>query len=278
MTIVNTLIVNWADGYIELADSASVTTYGRREGLLDAGSIYDVDALVRLADQNLAITKEPATSIVAAMDDVDAASGYSPYVAFGLGDSVTVPAIGGGTQSVRCVGITVNEDGDGYLDVATEFSTVRDLTEERVQRWLTRTANGTLDGRSPTPVTSASSPSIFESAVVSASTFNMSTDGAYAPEVGDSSAGRTPPAVGFLYRLTISATAGGTGTTTVRLNRNGAPMASISLPANQINATYDLTITQVAKVALSDIFDFEVTASGGAEGINVEAFISPVGV
>lgn len=277
MSIINSLIVAWVNGYIEIGDAGSIGTYDRREGILDGGDLYDVDALVRLAEQNLAITKAPTTSIVATVDDVDGDSGHSPYVAFALGDTVTVPGIAGGTQSVRCVGITCTQDGDGYIDVATEFSTVRDLSEERVQRWLARTANGTLDGRSPTPTISVSSPSIVSSGVASPITVGLATDGAYAPIVGDLSAGKTPGSRGFLYRLAINARSAGTGTTTIRVDVNGTQINTVGLGPNAISGVTELDINAVRIVELTDIFTFEVTASGGAEGISVDAYISPIG-
>jgi hypothetical protein len=276
VSIVNVLLIRWAGGFVELADSASVAANGRREGLLDAGNLSDVDAIVQLAEQNFQITATPTSSIVAKIDDVDPASGWAAYGDFAIGDAVTTPTRAGGTQSVRCVGLTVSEDGDGYLDVSAEFETVRDLAEERVRRWLSRTENGTLDGRSPTPVVSVSSPSIVESGVVSPQDVPVSTDGQYAPEAGDLSAGRTSPVAGFFYRVTVLADAAGTGATTVDVLVNGTAVCEVTIAANAVSALYDLDYAELVKVARTDIFSVEVTAAGGHTGLSWQMFIVPL--
>lgn len=272
----NRMLILWDGGYVVASDAASVTANGVHEGFLSAAGIPDVDIVDQLAAQNLATTSTPDESLVAQMDDTSATSGYSTFVDFGVGDSVTAPARGGGTQTVRCVGITLAEDGDAYLDVVTEWDTVRDVAEDRLQRWLSRTENGTLDGRSPTPVVSVSSPSIVSSGVVNSATIDMSTDGGYAPEVGDKSAGHLPRTRGFLWRATIKATAAGIADTTVRVKVNGSDLFAITLPASSVSAVYDLSYGQLTLVERTDIVAFDVTAAGGAEGISVQCLITPV--
>lgn len=266
----NAIIAQWDQGYVEAVDSASVSTYDAREGVLNASSIADIDIVDQLADQNLAIVATPDESIVATIEDTDPTSGWSTYGAFGIGDRVTAPTMAGGTQTVRCVGITVAEDGDGYLDVVTEWGTVRDLAEERQQRWLSRTDNGTLDGRSPTPVVSVSSPSIVSSAVVSPRAITFSTDGSYAPEVGDTAGpGKTPDGRGFLYRVEIDARVAGVDPTTVSVTVNGSSVCSASIGDASVSATYDLTYLELCLLERTDIVSVEITAAGGHEGVVV---------
>lgn len=274
----NVMLVLWDGGFVEVQDAASVSANNPREALLDASGLSDIDAVDELAEQNLAITATPDETIIAKMDDADPDSGWSAYTDFGLGDSVTAPTMAGGTQTIRCVGITVSEDGDGYLDVTTEWGTVRDVAEERLQRWLDRTDNGTLDGRSPTPVVSVSSPSIVESGVARAEQFTASSDGGYAVEVGDETAGVTPPARGYLYRVEALARAAGVSATTAAIEINGTLVCSVTLAANDVDTTYDLTYSQLRVVERTDIFTVEITAAGGHEGVSYTFLIAPLEV
>jgi hypothetical protein len=247
-----------------------VSTYGVKEGMLSAAAIGDIDTVDQLATQNLAITSTPDESILAKLDDVSATSGYSAYVDFGLGDSATAPTISGGTQTIRCASITITEDGNSYLDVITEWGTARDLAEERTERWLTVTENGTLDGRSPTPVVSVTSPSILESGTANVQTLTFATDGAYEPEIGDTSGpGKTPESKGFFYCVEASCNEAGTADTTFEILINGTPNSAVTLTNASTETIRFLPYTEVVMLEIGDIVTCEVTAAGGHAGIGV---------
>ena len=276
--IANTMLVRWLGGQVEIKDTASITAYGRREAPLQAGDLGDMDAVQQVATSNLGVTKDPVTSITAIMDEVDAASGYAAYVDYGLGDTVTWPTIAGGSAAVRCASITVIEDEHGYLDVTPEFITARDVLEQRVKRWLTRTNDGALAGVSATAATtSVSSASILGSTVVNPANVSFSSNGDTVLATGDESGpGKTPDIEGFLYRVEFTCNTAGVSGTIVDLEVNGAVIATMTIAASNVLKNYDLTSSETLIVAPGDIIRLIVDTAGGHAGVTARCLIASV--
>jgi hypothetical protein len=117
--IANALLVRWSDGFIEVVDATSIAAIGRREAFLSAGNAPSVDEATRIAEAVLfqyATEQEEITAAVEPIDDDD-----QPYVAFAVGDAITVPDSSGTPVFRRVVGLTVTEDDDGDLTYAPEL-------------------------------------------------------------------------------------------------------------------------------------------------------------
>jgi hypothetical protein len=117
--IVNALLVRWADGYISVVDATSVAAIGRREAYLSVGNALSTEEATRAAEALLARYSTSAEDITAAIEPVDDTD--RPYIAFGVGDTVTVPDSSGVPVLRRVSAITVVEDDDGVLTYVPEL-------------------------------------------------------------------------------------------------------------------------------------------------------------
>lgn len=271
--IANTYLARWRSGQVEIKDAASITARGRFEAGLSVGDVGDMTAVEQVARSNMGVTKAPTESAIAQMYDLDPADGHSAYTDYQNGDTVTVLG-----SSVRCASITVSEDENAYLDVVPEFVTARDVEEQRVNRWLSRTNGGALAGQTAsTSTVSVTSESVHSSDVASPAEILFSTSGDYELIVGDAPApGKTPSIAGFLYRVEMDAVAAGVGDTDIEFTINGSPVCTVTLAASSVATVYDLTNAETLIVEPGDIARLEVLTAGGHTGVAVRLLIASI--
>ena len=276
--IVTTTLNRWLGGFVETTDTAATATWGRREALLSVGDLGDMEAVEQVAASNLGVVNDVVTSIVAEMDEVDAASGYSAYTDYQNGDSVTAATIGGATATVRCHSITVTEDENAYLQVFPEFITARDVLEQKVNRWLSRTNDGALAGRSTTstPV-SNTSDAILNVTVASVSPIQFSAGGGQVAVDGDAGPkGRTSDVRGFLYRIEVDATDSGAFDTDIDITVNGTTVSAVTIEADEVRAVYDMPNTELTILEYSDIVIPVVVTAGGHAGLTIRCMVASI--
>lgn len=283
MGLVNTLLIRWGGsnatgGQIEVSDSTSVTAYGRREALIPAGNVTDIETVVKIATDNLAVTKDPVKSITAQMNDLDPADGYSAYTSYSVGDTLTVPDFPSGTLAARCVAVTVTEDHDAYLTVTPEFVSLRDVMLQRLNRFMNRTNGGLLNGRSPSAsIVTLNTPSA-TAQMESETSVGFHTSGNAVVAVGDKSApDRSPVGECIFYRVVIDANGyAGTTTTTFTFAINGTTVCTVSLAGSSAETIYDLTGAETALVGPGDLWVATCTVAGGHSGIAIRCLVASV--
>lgn len=156
--IANSLLVRYAFGWYEVKGDYTPQRWDetpgwlpagaafRREALLGLGGVQSEAELVRVAREQLGWFGDARTEITADLAPVDETD--TPYVAFGVGDFVTVPDLDGSTVTERVIGLTVTEDEHGTVTFAPELKD-RILSDyERWQRNLDKMAAGTVGGNS----------------------------------------------------------------------------------------------------------------------------------
>lgn len=150
----NALLVRYTLGWLERTDPAAITADGRKEALLGIGAIQSAAEANRIADQQLAVYADVRTAIAADLEPVGPAD--TPYLAFGVGDTITVDDYDGTPVEERVISMTVTEDEDGNLTYAPELKDVILGGQERFAQNLKKMADGTMRGDSKvaTPVTS----------------------------------------------------------------------------------------------------------------------------
>lgn len=275
--LVNSLLVRYANGHIEVNDAASIATWDRHEGFLDLGDVSEVATVERLARENLALTAQPVVSVTAQVDDSNPADGHSVFVDFGMGDSVTVETTSG-PLDLRLVSASVEEDDDGNLDVVCEWGTTRDSLEEQNNRWLARTSNGTLDGRSPTPVPSPTSPSLKSQGVAQVVRIPFGTTGGGAVATGDIATRARVHVEGLIYGVEINAEVAGTDPTVFDASINGTTFATgLEIPAASDEVTVYLPLADITRHHKPDSTNIEITSAGGHTGFSAQLLVAPVG-
>lgn len=153
MPIANALLTRWVGGYLEVVNATSVTAWGRREALLQLGSITTVEEATRVSQGLMVFTSDPrvATSMgILPRGDTD-----QPFTNYDLGDTIVAPDEGGADTAQRVVSITVAEDDNGEISFAQELKDTMLVQEEQFNRWLKLLLAGTLRGtaRNAQPVT-----------------------------------------------------------------------------------------------------------------------------
>jgi hypothetical protein len=144
---INVLLCRWADGWREVVDQASVDKYGRREAMLGLGGLQSPAEVDRVAGMQLAIFGDSRTAIAADLMWADTTD--RPYRAFGVSDTITVPAYGGGTISQRVRAMTGSEDDNGEVTYSPELGDLILEEQERTLQSIKKMADGTLEGESP---------------------------------------------------------------------------------------------------------------------------------
>lgn len=117
----NALLVQWDRGYVRVEDTAAITALGTRiEGFLSSDAMSE-DEATRHGDNELArLAADGWPAIVATVEPTSTAD--CPYEAFDLLDTVTVPAVGGGTESQKVLSISGSADPvTGYVTWRTEL-------------------------------------------------------------------------------------------------------------------------------------------------------------
>lgn len=142
---INTFLLRWRDGWAERVSSTSVSTYGRFEATLGVGALGSLAEVYRVADAQLDLYQAPREEIVTGVHPIGSTD--KPYLAFLVGDSITVPTSTGGTVSKRVMSITVTEDeGTGRAILTPTLNDAILSADERVTQAAKKMINGSLRG------------------------------------------------------------------------------------------------------------------------------------
>lgn len=109
----NALLVQWERGYVEVSDAAEITAFGSAVEDIYSSDGSTPDEGTRRGQVELTRRVEAEwPAIVVTVEPTSSAD--CPYEGFGLFDTITIPAVGGGTQNVRVVSISIEQDDEGY--------------------------------------------------------------------------------------------------------------------------------------------------------------------
>ncbi len=140
--MVNALMMSVADGFEYHTDSLSDSEekYGRLEGFVSGGSSASVSGDVAQAvfDKN-ALPQESATFKIVDVDDA------RPWRDFYEGDWLLAPSRTGLVPR-RVMSMAFTENRTGQPDFEIEFDSIVEDKNERIERWLKTTSDGTLGG------------------------------------------------------------------------------------------------------------------------------------
>lgn len=142
----NVLLCRWMEGWHEVRRQSSIDAIGRREAFLALGAITEVGEVERVGNMQLDVVANPRTAIAADLAAIDHTD--SPYWAFNVGDTITVPDYGAGTISQRVRAITGAEDDNGEITYSPELGDLILEEQERTLQAVKKMADGTLDGES----------------------------------------------------------------------------------------------------------------------------------
>ncbi len=142
--LVNTYLVKYKNGFTVVKDDASISSYGRREKIINIEQAQTLDSATTYAAAKLAETKDPKTS-----HTIRAYDGASPFIFldYTIGDTVTYDVKG--TQvSYRILSMQVDFEEEGYANAVLELNTIfynSDLERARDLDWLTKQWNTARD-------------------------------------------------------------------------------------------------------------------------------------
>lgn len=140
----NALLIRWKHGYT----TVGATTPPLRFGYLALGSIETESEAKRIGGQELLRVAGVRDQISLGADP----SPLNPANAYGsgwdVGDYVIARNREGTTSPARILQVSIVEDDDAMLSILPELSTLLEQQEVRTQRWLSRMADGTMNGTS----------------------------------------------------------------------------------------------------------------------------------
>lgn len=265
----NAALARWADGFIYEEITDSVASHGRRETGLALSNVQSGPSTLWTMLATLQPVSSPEVSIVVGIEPANEAD--TPFLAFGIGDRVTAPARDGTPTEYRVMAISWDEDDDGYIAWTVELATARDVQEQIWQRWLRRTGNGTLDGRSRSAT--VTSPSVLSAGVVTPVEITWST-GSGELLIGDRGSPYRPREQLIVYRLDAEAdVAGATGPSAVRLYDGITPGPTVQLNVGADSGHIDLAAPFL--VDTLDTLNVEGVLEGGHTGVSVTAYGFP---
>ena len=135
----NALLVQWEEGFVVIDDASEGTTnetsYGTRvEALYSSDATSADDASQAGRTELLRRAQEGFPAIVVTVEPASTAD--CPYEGFTIGDYVTIPAVGGGTEVVRVLSIACNQDDEGYAVWTLELNERLQVPEAQDQELL----------------------------------------------------------------------------------------------------------------------------------------------
>jgi hypothetical protein len=143
----NALLVRTTDGWREVTYPDSMTQFGRREALLDLGSIQEGVEVDRVAGLQLESFGIVRTKIAVDHDPLSVAD--RPYRSYNVADQIDVPPYPGETADLQRVRtITASEDENGEVTYAPEVGDVVLEEQQRINQAIAKMLAGTLDGES----------------------------------------------------------------------------------------------------------------------------------
>lgn len=267
----NRVLLVWAggNGIIRGQMDASVTANGPRSVLLNLDQVADGPAALDMA---LATIAPMASAEESVLLGVEPAGSDVPGVNVLLGDTVTAPNIDGTPSTYRLSACTWSQDGDVVV-FEPEMATARDIEGQRWARWLARTNNGTINGRSRSATVSSGSI-VQQAEVVEAIVVTFSGSGL---EAGDTATPKAADRRQRLVKLEARCNVAGVGNTTYTVLRNGTSTGdAVTLGNAQTSATAWFAAGETFEVA--DIIGLELTAENGHDETSVELhFVEPGG-
>lgn len=268
MTILNAVLVRYAKGYKAASDSASISSYGRREGFLSLSSLEEGDSAAQSGTRTLELYAQLQRTVtigIEPLSDTDC-----PYKGVFVRDAVVAPGLDTTPTTYRVVSITTNVDDEGFAQFVPELDTKADAFADRTRLWLKRVGDGTLAGRSPKaqlvrPLDTQVLSGKVE--VVTPSTFSQATVAV------EGSARWSPDKTFRLTQIDATLDTPGTSTTTIAVKKNGSTLVTFSLSAGIYHQTVLLFGPSFTP---TDYMTVETTAAGtGAKNLNVQMVGGP---
>lgn len=109
----NYLLVQYEKGYVIVEDTAAQTSRG--DTIQD---VYASEAATRDEAErqgNVELERRAAEGLPAVLVEIEPTSSADcPYEGFTLGETVEIPAVGGGTENLQVLSIGLSTDGDGF--------------------------------------------------------------------------------------------------------------------------------------------------------------------
>lgn len=131
----NALLVQWEGGYVTVRDEPAITAMETAIWAMyssDAGS--EDEAILQGENELLRMAQEQFPAVVATVEPRVALD--VPYEGYGLGSYLTTPAVGGGTELIRCLSIRCQQDPLGYAEWKMELNAKIDVPERRTTQLL----------------------------------------------------------------------------------------------------------------------------------------------
>ncbi len=142
----NSLLVISSEGWFEHigTSTTSLSKYGRIEGYVSVDS--SVENSVSVADNALDTSSHPKEQYVLSFIP----NKSIPWVNFNVGDTVLAPTIDDpivlSGRRVSALAVSENQENPNVVDYAVEFGEILKTKEEKFEKWLKATGEGTLGG------------------------------------------------------------------------------------------------------------------------------------
>jgi hypothetical protein len=263
-TRANSTLIRYQGGHREVEDASSVSEHGTRGLYLELGAVQgaaEADETARVVMENRA---QPAYSTEAVLAPHNAAA--TPYDGFLVGDTITCPNEDDTPEAMRVRQVTMTEDANGVITWPVSLRDLQLELEERHDAWLRRMADGAALGgaRVSSP---AGTPAPFSQQITQLRVAEFSYDNSEL--VASLSPRRPAETSGNMVEVYAELTTAGSTSTVVRVYKNGATLATLTLAAGETEAETPLTIVPIR--ANIDKLQCEiVTAGTGAEGLDVQ--------
>ncbi len=256
---VTAMLVRWDGGFVEAAGVSDPDP--RLEGFLSIPDVKDGPTALFTGQSSTLRLATAGESIEGLTHTVTA-----PLRCRVL-DWVTAPDRSGTPTLWRVVGRSVSAGRDGVGTAVLALGVPRDAAEARLERWQRRQL-GTIDGRSERA--RPSSRWVTETRGLTPIRLRFSTGGSGVTIVGDRGSPDRPDETVLIVALELECDVPGTsGSTTVRLEKNGSSIGTATM-ASSSGWGYTVLSTPVIATVLDQI-NVETTAAGGHGGISATA-------
>lgn len=254
----NDLVSRWDGGHARFEDDDSVTASGRREAFLSIPEVTDGRSAFYASMSTLAY-------LAVATESVEVEHRYAGD-RYRVGETVETKDRFGATVDLEVKAVTVAADEDGQARIVAELGAARDELQDRADRYTRSVAHGTLDGRSEVAV--PINASILSSQQIAPSNLAIGTGGG-STIVGQRGDTRRYDSPTLVTRLEIDCdtAASSTGSTTVRAEKDGVSIGTVTLPVG--TRTGSTTLSPPVIFMRSHYANVETTVDGGHVGITV---------
>lgn len=259
----NTMLSTHAGGLMTDYNPGSVGTYGPREAFLGQPDVTLLFSAFLSQQKELEALKDPTESTT--IEHLVAAGNYRP------GQVVNTLDRSGADGRRVCRSKTVETDEDGNGRIRADMDVHRDDLQDRAERVQKATAHGTLDGRTANSV--QTNASIISSTQISPVEIGWSIGGG-TTIVGDRGDQRRPTEAAVFTMLRVDCDVAGTsGSTTIRLEKDGSVVGTVTVASGQRHGSAVITPVLFTR---SNYGNVQTTAAGGHVGVSVTAVGVPV--